>query len=256
MQTRILFILAVASFMSGCKDNGTQIQPQIDPDELLRQSIIGSWKAINPWPLSSQNALWYRIDFRTDGTFTDSVFGAYNSLQPNDTLTIVRMGNYSIHNRVVEYSNVSFSYRTMSGQPTSVGSSKWPEVLTLVGDSLVMTKANVLSPIDSTTTGLHGNWRFVFWLSMSTPDSVNPIYTGRMQVTHTFSGDSNYSQTLKYLDRSGWPEQTSQGSYHYDPPSLRISTGGATENVRVEFFRSRMYWFYDNYQRLKVGRPH
>lgn len=254
MWTRITFILVVASFMLGCKDNGTQSQPNIDPDEALGQTIVGSWKAIHPWALSSQSASWYRIDFRADGTFADTIYDAYNYFQPNDTLTIIRTGNYSIQNRVVEYLNVSFSYRTVSGQPMGVGSSKWPEALTIIGDSLVMTKANVLSPVDSTTTGVQGNWRFVFWSFMSTPDSLNPIYTGRRQVTHMFAGDSSYSQAWRYLDSSDWPEQTWQGSYHYSPPSLRTSAGGAIENVRVEFFKSRMYWFYSDYQTLKVGR--
>lgn len=253
MWTRPAFLLIIVLFVYGCKDNGTQSQPSADADETLRQLMIGGWKVNHPWEGSSQSSSAYWVDFRADGTFADTLFGAFNLIQPSDTLTIVRSGNYSVLNQVVEYSNISLSYHTLSGQPRGFGTYKWPQAVVISGDSMTITEANVLFPLDSAASQLVGRWRFVYWCYMGSPDSLNPQYTGRRQVTHSFLSDSGYSQAWKDLERPDWPEQTWQGSYSYRPPSLQANSGGFQVDVRVEFFQSRMYWFYD-YWNIKLGR--
>ena len=229
-----------------------QVQSNINPDETLSQSVIGSWKAMNPWGGSSGSASWYRIDFRTDGTFADTIFNAFNWFQSSDTLTIISSGNYSIQNQVVEYSNVSFSYKTVSGKPQSFIISKLPNFLSITGDSLEMTDVNVLTPVDSTTNQLIGSWKFIFWNYISSSISFNPTYSGRREVIHIFGKDSSYTQIWKYLDRSDYG-QSWKGNYYYNPPLLRTNAGGAVDNIRVEFHSSKMYWFF-GYSTLKVGR--
>ena len=250
---KTIIILFALIFFTGCSDNAVQVQQIETQDEILSREIIGTWKAIDPWKGSSQRADWYRIDFRTDGTYTDTIYNAFKDPQTTDTVTIITSGNYTIQNQVLEYANVSFSYKTSSGQPFGFINSKLPQFISLTGDSLSMQMGLALSTVDSTANLLKGTWNIIFWYYMSSNDSLTHEYSGRRENIYIFGNDSSYTEIWKYPDRTDWSGQTWYGSYYYDPPELRTLVGGYEETKVVEFHAPKMYWHF-NYQVLKMDR--
>ncbi len=248
----IILLLAVI-LLTGCSDNTVQVQQIETQDEILIREIVGTWKAIDPWEGSSQRADWYCIDFRSDGVYTDTIYNAFKETQTTDTVTIITSGNYTIQNQVLEYANVSFSYKTSSGQPFLFISTKLPQFISLTGDSLSIQMGFALSSADSTENQLKGTWNIIFWYYMSSNNSFTPEYTGRREIIYIFGNDSSYTEIWKYLDRPDWSVQTWNGSYFYDPPELRTLVGNYEETRLVEFHSPKMYWNF-NYQVVKMER--
>jgi hypothetical protein len=251
---RSAVLMVPAFLLPSCSDLGEPRWSEVDQDAFLRQRIVGSWKVPNPWAQTSYAAAWYRIDFHDDGTFVDTVYGRVHWNRPDDSVTLVHTGKYSIANQVVEFSNVSFSYWTQSGGPFGFTDSPMPQALRIENDLLTFDGARVLNAIDLSHTDppgegseqhLSGSWRFVHWWWISSFDSLAPIYAGRREVVSTFAGDSSYFESWRYPDHPYWPEQVWEGSYRNRTSILHITIGGDTTDLRVRFVGSTMYWFYD-----------
>jgi hypothetical protein len=249
-QNIVAVLVFILLLIAGCKDNPTSSPPsaKFTNDEVLQQSIIGTWYGTFPfggWTMSSA----YKITFFTDSTFIDTTFGFGNmSLsQQNDSLNIICKGKYSIQNGVVEFSYVNFSYWTLSGQPRGFIHGMLPKAVTIVGDSLTLVETNVFTRIDSAQTLLLGLWNSTNWTCMTSSLSSTPEYSGRFQDSFTFIDSSNYKETWSYLDMQTPSLQTWLGTYSFNTYYINLLGSGTVGTMRVEFKSRKMYWFSDSY---------
>jgi len=239
MKIKISNCILLFLLISGCKDNGTPTSPSLNPDDAIRQLLVGDWVKDH-----------YQLTLNADGSFVEnSLYVIQYYLKPVDTLTVAMSGSYSVENSIVDFSNVQFYYRTSSGNSWpgfQFGSS--PLLLHINGDSLQITPANVFTRVSSSVSPsqLEGTWRSLTWQLFLGSDSIHPSNVSRLELVYDFKSDTSiFSKTWNLLDLPMIPVYTDYGYYQYIPPTLKTCIFTDTSRVRVAFKSSKMYWFYD-----------
>ena len=234
--------LLSALLVSSCKDNGIPTSPQLDPDEPLRQSLVGHWNESD----------FFTVSFRSDGSFADTslTIAAFGSA-PMDTMHLYRSCGYSVKDSVVSYSDVKFGYKSASGKSwPGFSDSPLPQLLRVSANSLQMIPTKVLGRVSPSNSqaGLPGTWKSITWTSVFGSDSLNAENISRLEVLYSFAaGSATYSETWNYLDLPQIGVQTYYGTYQYSSPNLFMSKDSDTTRARVVFTTASMYWIYDQW---------
>lgn len=207
-----------------------------DNDQLLKEELIGTWR--------STNSYYKSYSFFDDNTFIDTSF-YLNSNNPKgfEVLEIIS-GDYTIHDRLLMFSNISLVYEKSQGELAGVTRTYDNRYLvSFNADILVLNQKDTFTPLNNDRSGIVGRWAHNKLFAVL-DNSTDKIFTGD-QLKGTYEFKSDLTVTWKYIYYYNNIENTggSTATYELENSNLTINNW-SLYNLSVSFTKGEMVWIY------------
>ncbi len=211
-------------------------------DSQLEQNLIGTWKG-------SQG---YSITFYRDGTFIDTTYseGRTDSSYINYA-RIVRKGQYSINNSILNLINFYFSKIDTKAKEIGYEIYELGYQISFEQGILIMIPVEILKSLESINTQLYSKWKYKGYYSSIKVNNDGDIFktNGKVDEIYNFKKDSsiyNYSQNFLSGAYDTLGAFTQSLDYNYQKPYLNLPDA-SDYRILVKFLNGKMYWYFTNY---------
>ena len=234
-----LLIIAFISLVSCKKDEKCSCE-----DKILQVQLTGTWKSVD-----YTNKI---ISFRSDSTFTDSLFYVFSDSPGGPLLGEVISGSYFVRNGQIEYNNLKMVYTRYRdlGYPQHFFSYESLNDLQVNGDYLVLSPKTKLIASEKKNSSIQGKW-YSNNLVAVYDQRLNQSFTGGIgNSIFEFTPDLqvNWKYEINYDTIHASSEQST--NYEFNNSILDLHQWGFI--VNVSFSKGEMFWVYYNQTFQKV----
>jgi len=233
MVFRAVFYFIVFLLINGCSKNDNPVQS--NNDVVLKDQITGLWKYWN------QNS----IEFKSDNTFTDTIWTIYDTTSINHLVLIVK-GDYNIQDSILYFSNIKVEYGDSASMPigvVGVGKDYTPFKVQVSEHELIVNQMEILYKTSGSLNDIFGIWKTEHLKAIVERRSQNFVTTqGTIFKTFQFFQDStlHFVQTNSF--DSPWNTFDQTDSYVYNSQQLNMV---GQFNAKATINNSIMYVTYD-----------